>query len=617
MKTNRIVQKIKPGNTAIALYLIISLLIIMLSFVNQKVIASEISSDNIVTFYNTNTWPLSFRDYLRLELLYGDRKIEQLEAKYLVNSIFPSNSKIESGKFAYNIQSIAALLTVLPADSNAIETCISAIKSKTNYTSRQIKEFLNKELEKNRAITDSVKLLCEEIVSKSGNIEVKEADTEGCLFFQLLRTQGITTAIYTKLITNNKLDILFALESLKPINEPDEYVFSLTDIILKDFVRLEEERKLAGLNIVISSYVLTEEKRKLAELSEYMSFSGGNKLIDMLFNTIPHYVDNEGNVTYREGTPGPNFGTATLAYARGLIQFRKEYFEAVKNGKLLDVFATQSRPPGKQKEDKSWLLFIYDSELIQPLAKIYSSGNLPAGYNKAELKTILSGMLRYGDILPEQIPSLSDVKVLVSLSVSSKADEINNKMIRQPIGKQLNKEPNDLTDADFQKITKLTLSDRSISDISMLAKMTNLQELTLAGVQINDIYSLAKLPNLQTLYLNIAWINDISAIANFTQLQSLGISSTRRFDLRLFSNLSNLKSLVIVSDRIIDVRSLANLTNLQSLDLRCSQINHITSLAKLANLRELIVNSTSVINDQLNDLKKALPNLTVNISYAR
>ncbi len=87
--------------------------------------------------------------------------------------------------------------------------------------------------------------------------------------------------------------------------------------------------------------------------------------------------------------------------------FREEYEKAKNDGKLLDFFAAKTLP-GKQKEDKSWLLYRYHPELIQPLAQIYSGSNLPAGYNKAELKTVLSGVVRYGEIFKEYTPYLPD-----------------------------------------------------------------------------------------------------------------------------------------------------------------------------------------------------------------
>jgi hypothetical protein len=662
MKKRIHMRRIRTSTIAMRGYFTISLTLLILGscFVNQDTVASEISRNYEVTFYNTETWPLSFQDYLRFELVYGDHKLDRLETKYIVNSIFPSNGKIESDKFTYIIQSMAALLTVLPSEPNVVEACISIIKSRTDYTSEQVKEFLDKELSKNRAEIDSVKPLCQEIISKGGNIEVKHADSEGCLFYQLLRTQGITTAIYSKLVTSNQLDILFALESLKPLKEPDEYVFSLADIILKDFTQLEKERRLTGLDDVRASWILTEEKRKLAELSEYMSFSGGNKLIEMLFNTIPHFVDNKGNTNYKESTPSPNFTISTLAFVRGNINMRSKFLEAKSNDKLIDFFVT-SMNVGKEKTDKSWLLFIYQPEIIPPLSKVYSSSNIPAGYSKNELKRVLSGVISYGEILPEQVPSLSAVKSMISPSAPSKAAENSSKMIRQAIGKQLSKDPDALTDEDYKKVEKLTLSEYGISDITLLAKLTNLkelsimpsqvsdinalaalinlnkltisgkelrniepilnlqnlQELILAGVQINDIYSLSKLTNLQTLSLNATQINDISDIANFTNLRSLGISATHGLDLELFSNLSNLRILGITSNQVINCEPLVKLTGLQILTLRCPQIKSIITLAKLTNLCELSIGSMSIKNEDVAQLKKELPNLIVKISYAR
>jgi len=56
-----------------------------------------------VSFFNSSKWPQALQDFLRVELLYGDRKIDALEAKYLVNAAFQSQNKTDANGIVSDI----------------------------------------------------------------------------------------------------------------------------------------------------------------------------------------------------------------------------------------------------------------------------------------------------------------------------------------------------------------------------------------------------------------------------------------------------------------------------------------------------------------------------------
>lgn len=528
-------------------------------------------------FVNVSFWPQSFQDFLRFELIYGDRKIDEFEARYLVDSIFQSEGKIEEEKIQHNIQSIADILTLLPSESPVTNTFISQVISRTGYSGEQVKKIIDEELEKNLSEINSVKSVCEEIISKGGDVSPdKENDTD-LILYQLLKTKGITPGIYSGLVFNNHLDINEALEILKLINEPDDYVFAFTENILKNTE-------------------VTSEKFKLAELSEYMSDSAANKLLDMLFDTIPHSIDEQGRTIYSVRNIGMESTLqVNLAFMRGHVRLHSEYLNAQKNGNLSGFFASRSLPAGELYGDKAWLLYRYHSPLMPQLIEIYRSVIIPPDYNKAELKSVFSSFLSFSDILPVQVPSLAEVRNLVNTNIASNVNNSSSSIILAAIGRQLNRNPDTLTDEDYKRVESLTLLERNISDIASLSNLTNLRELTLGTMKIHDIYILTNLTNLQSLNLNGTQVNDISALANLTSLQSLGISRARASDIKLLSGLSNLKSLRIGSQQPIDTRP----------------------LEKLTNLKELSISGRLIRNDQINELKKALPNLEIKIQYAR
>lgn len=75
-----------------------------------------------------------------------------------------------------------------------------------------------------------------------------------------------------------------------------------------------------------------------------------------------------------------------------------------------------------------------------------------------------------------------------------------------------------------QKLKKwqiLDLSGNKISDLSPLARLTNLKELYLSYNQISDLSPLAQLTNLNFLFLESNQIGDLSPLSQLTNLQWL------------------------------------------------------------------------------------------------
>ncbi|EAG1723523.1 hypothetical protein BBW79_14345, partial [Listeria monocytogenes] len=106
-----------------------------------------------------------------------------------------------------------------------------------------------------------------------------------------------------------------------------------------------------------------------------------------------------------------------------------------------------------------------------------------------------------------------------------------------------------------------------ISDISLLANLTNLSTLYLNNNQISDISPLANLTNLSTLYLNNNQISDISPLANLTSLSTLSLVINQISDISPLANLTSLRSLNLNINQISDISPLANLTSLTSMGL--------------------------------------------------
>ena len=162
--------------------------------------------------------------------------------------------------------------------------------------------------------------------------------------------------------------------------------------------------------------------------------------------------------------------------------------------------------------------------------------------------------------------------------------------------------------AGLTNLERLDLEKNSISDISVLAGLTNLTWLNLAYNPISDISPLAGLTNLTWLALNKnPTISDISSLAGLTNLTRLTLHNNSISDISPLAGLTNLTELTLSNNSISDISPLAGLTNLTWLNLTYNPISDISPLTGLTRLTSL-----SLENHPLSDLSPlaGLTNLT-------
>ena len=128
--------------------------------------------------------------------------------------------------------------------------------------------------------------------------------------------------------------------------------------------------------------------------------------------------------------------------------------------------------------------------------------------------------------------------------------------------------------------------DTSLSDLSPLASLTKLKWLEF-GSHITDISALAKLTNLRKLILYGGDISDISPLTGLTQLRSINIRHNAVKDISPLAKLIDLESVILHHNEIIDISPLRMLTKLQLLHLTANKISDISVLRSLTNLTEL------------------------------
>ena len=207
-----------------------------------------------------------------------------------------------------------------------------------------------------------------------------------------------------------------------------------------------------------------------------------------------------------------------------------------------------------------------------------------------------------------------------------KSGQESEKIIRQIVAEALNKDPNELTDEDFAKITFLTLREQELSDIKLLKKFINVKQLYLMNIKypannipkwmsylgkigiINlskrfsiDLGPLKKLTNLQTLWITDSQVSNYKSLKGLTNLQDLSLYNTDISDCEPIKRLTKLRELCLDWTQVSDLKPLKELANLQILAFRYTLISDLEPIKKLKSLNSLYISDYS-------DMRKFPPN---------
>lgn len=160
-------------------------------------------------------------------------------------------------------------------------------------------------------------------------------------------------------------------------------------------------------------------------------------------------------------------------------------------------------------------------------------------------------------------------------------------------------------------LQRLELTDTQVSDIGVLRCLTNLRELFVHNTDVSNLEPLRDLTRLVRFGVNSTSVSDVEPLKNLTALQALDLNDTKVSNLESLGNLSQMRRLYLSDTQVSDIGVLARFTNLQSLELKNTKVSDLTPLFGLGTLRSLKLSGTPVNDEQLGELKKALPNLQI------
>ena len=177
---------------------------------------------------------------------------------------------------------------------------------------------------------------------------------------------------------------------------------------------------------------------------------------------------------------------------------------------------------------------------------------------------------RYIPIVIILLLMLITVFIYILSSQEPVYDQASKKIILQAVAELLYEDPNDLTDEDLAMVVELSLEGKTLSDIKLLEKFTNLKDLNLSNINIpqtNVPTWMKVLAKLGIIDLSKRNSIDLSPLRNITSLQQLDFSYTQVRDLKPLKDLTNLQMLSGFFTDISDLRPLKGLDNLQILYL--------------------------------------------------
>ena len=138
---------------------------------------------------------------------------------------------------------------------------------------------------------------------------------------------------------------------------------------------------------------------------------------------------------------------------------------------------------------------------------------------------------------------------------------INNPIVEKAIRKSLKKPAGELTKADLEKVTELSLSDNKLTEVPKgLEKLTQLERLHLHDNQLTSMKGLEDLTQLKELSLHGNQLTSMKGLENLTQLKSLYLYDNQLTEVTGLENLTQLKNLIIRENQLNQVKALENQT---------------------------------------------------------
>ncbi len=163
---------------------------------------------------------------------------------------------------------------------------------------------------------------------------------------------------------------------------------------------------------------------------------------------------------------------------------------------------------------------------------------------------------------------------------------------------------------ELRGLKGVNISGSNISDVSILAGLTDLRTLDASNSKVTNLKALQELESLVMLELSATLINDknSSQLGYFKNLTYLGISGTNISDLEFLRNSpSKISGLDIRGTKVDDLTALSKLSKLKVLQIDGAKISSLKGIENLKNLEYFSTNHTDISDlSTLKDLENLI-----------
>ena len=225
---------------------------------------------------------------------------------------------------------------------------------------------------------------------------------------------------------------------------------------------------------------------------------------------------------------------------------------------------------------------------MKNLERFYMEGNLVqdlsplAGLNKLSALLVSDNPVMDYSVLKDIYPNLTEKDF--EPVAAPQPIQFNDSVLEQKIRAALNIPSGDITMAQTQSVTALSLANEW-------------QESIPDNLLVKDISALKYFPNLDKLEMQNNSIEQIDVLRGMKNLTQLDLANNPIYDIHALSSLPNLTHLNISGTRCRTegLAALAGLTKLDWLDLSyCGDVRDVSSLSGLTNLKSLYLNGLMV-----------------------
>ena len=181
--------------------------------------------------------------------------------------------------------------------------------------------------------------------------------------------------------------------------------------------------------------------------------------------------------------------------------------------------------------------------------------------------------------------------------------------------KQLNLDGNSVEDispvAELYALEVLDLTDNSIYDLSPVRRLTGLKELRFGGNEVADISAVVNLTNLSILRFSDNHVSSLAPLMNLTHLTVLRFSDNEVSSINVLEGMTELRELWFYNNYVEDISVLSELTELEYLYMIGNEISDASAVMNLYNLKELGLTRNNISNDQISQIKEAIPECVI------